>query len=310
MREDGKYNCDNVVRDLASLVSTDTPEAVISEARDIITSVYPSIDLSLVEKGFADILRLYNGQYPGYQECKISYHDLRHTMDVFLAMARYLHGAKVLGMEISQDYALLGLFGAVMHDAGYIQEDADVQGTGAKYTTTHVDRSMEFVRNYDHGLSDEQVESCARIISATDLAKPIGDIQSATEQESFVGKGLYAADIMGQMADRYYLEKLLYLYLEFHEAGGLGFTSEEDLMRKTNGFYQFVWGRLTKDAQYKESVMAAHFKSRWNINEDLYTHAVRRNLAYLTCVLDRFGSAYRLGLSRGGLVRKLEEARG
>ena len=38
----------------------------------------------------------------------------------------------------------LGLLAILLHDTGYLKERDDTEGTGAKYTLIHVNRSMEF----------------------------------------------------------------------------------------------------------------------------------------------------------------------
>jgi len=72
---------------------------------------------------------------------------LRHTTDTFLAMARMIHGATLEGETFSERHINLGLIAALLHDSGYIQSESDLQGTGAKYTASHVQRSIDFL-NY------------------------------------------------------------------------------------------------------------------------------------------------------------------
>ena len=45
-----------------------------------------------IERGFADIGRLYLGQHPDYKPCDTEYHDIQHVLDVTLAMARLMDG--------------------------------------------------------------------------------------------------------------------------------------------------------------------------------------------------------------------------
>ena len=37
-----------------------------------------------------------------------------------------------------------GMLAILMHDTGYLKKRGDNEGTGAKYTLTHVDRSIQF----------------------------------------------------------------------------------------------------------------------------------------------------------------------
>jgi hypothetical protein len=52
-----------------------------------------------------------------------------------------------------------------------------------------------------------------------------------------MGKMLGTADLLGQMADRLYLEKLIPLFHEFEEGKVPGFESELNLLRKPTNFY-------------------------------------------------------------------------
>jgi hypothetical protein len=76
-------------------------------------------------------------------------------------------------------------------------------------------------------------------------------IEFSDEAERVAGLALATADLLGQMADDAYVEKLPRLFSEFREAeyfkspaegaaGGAMFTSAKDLMRKTPMFYEKV----------------------------------------------------------------------
>ncbi|NJL60010.1 MAG: hypothetical protein HC887_10595 [Desulfobacteraceae bacterium] len=69
------------------------------------------------------------------------------------------------------------------------------------------------------------------------------------------------------MADRVYLEKLLYLYQELKECFPPLFKSQVDLIRKTIEFYGVVDGRLTYIWEKVNRIARLHFKIRHNIAE-------------------------------------------
>ena len=94
------------------------------------------------------MVKLFRGNYPGYQKCNTWYHDLKHTTDCLLAMARLLHGASLNGLPLPDRDVVLGLTAALFHDTGYIQAEDDLEGTGAKYTLVHVERSVAFMEKY------------------------------------------------------------------------------------------------------------------------------------------------------------------
>jgi hypothetical protein len=98
----------------------------------------------------------------------------------------------------------------------------------------------------------------------------------------FVG----SADLLAQIADRYYLEKLLLLFEEFQEAKLPGYDSAFDLLLKTRTFYQVVARkRLDDEFNGVDRYMYHYFKGRWNVDKDLYHEAIERNLTYLDKIL-------------------------
>ena len=132
---------------LADLVDTKNPDAVLEEIFVIVSAMYDTFDVARFKTVFNDIIRLFNGNYPGYQKCSTDYHDLPHTIEVLLAMVRLMHGYCIDSGVLSEKSVLLGLISALMHDTGYIKTDDDTVGTGAKYTLTHVGRSIDFTEN-------------------------------------------------------------------------------------------------------------------------------------------------------------------
>jgi hypothetical protein len=85
---------------------------------------------------------LFNGKYPGYSECNTKYHNLEHTISVALATARLVHGSHLEGHEFSPKNILLALVASLFHDAGLIQAEGDINGSGAKYTIGHEERRI------------------------------------------------------------------------------------------------------------------------------------------------------------------------
>ena len=114
-----------------------------------------------------------------------------------------------------------------MHDTGYIQDDTDKEGTGAKYTTSHVERSVKFLqKNYKAlEINPDDIMIYTDMIHCTGLMVRIEAVPFSSDEEKIAGCMLGTADLLGQMSDRAYLEKLLFLYYEFKEAGVKGFES-------------------------------------------------------------------------------------
>jgi hypothetical protein len=135
----------------------------------------------------------------------------------------------------------------------------------------------------------------------------VSEIDFRSQETELLGKMLGTADLLGQMADRIYLEKLLFLYHEFKEAGMVEYNSELDLLKKTIDFYTMTKRRLAAELGGINEYIHYHFKVCWNVDRDLYMEAIEKNIHYLKILLDQHDEDYREHLSRGGVVVKLRD---
>ena len=100
------------------------------------------------------------------------------------------------------------------------------------------------------------------------------------------------------MADRAYLEKLLFLYYEFREAGIEGYNTEFDILRKTLDFYEITQTRLETTLKGSYLYAAVHFAVRRGINYNLYMEAIERHMNYLKKILSDETTNFRHKLKR------------
>ncbi|UCF57627.1 MAG: HD domain-containing protein [Deltaproteobacteria bacterium] len=296
-------------RQLYDLIDTQSPKAVLDEVRIILDLISPDFDHVPVTSSFNTIVSLFEGRHPGFKACNTEYHNLQHTTDTFLAMARLLHGAQLNGETFTERHITLGLIAALFHDAGFIQEVRDREGTGAKYTINHEERSADLLERFgaDYGLSKDEIAASRIMILCTDISIDTSTMTFPSAEMEFLSKILTASDLMAQMADRSYLEKLLFLYHEFKEANVGGYQSDLDLLKKTVTFYEFVTERLESILEKLDKFSTSHFASRWNINANLYQEAIDRQKNYLQQILDSPNSDPRDQLKRAGIVRKFRE---
>jgi hypothetical protein len=294
---------------LSQMLDMEDPQKILDEVREIVLMMFPEFAFGTVESVYNDIVRLFRGEYPGYRKCTTEYHDLNHTTDVFLVMARLMHGASLGGEKLTKEYIDLGLICALMHDTGYIQTVDDKVGTGAKYALIDTKRSIAFMQKYmaHKESSREDFRNYSDILKCTSLDTKIKKTRFESREIELLGKMLGTADLLGQMADRTYLEKLLFLFYEFREGGILGYDNELDLLRKTVGFYAKARKRLSGELDGVNKFMRSHFKARWNIDRDLYMEALENNMNYLKFIMENHEKDYRNYLRRGSLVEKLKE---
>jgi len=291
------------------MIDTGNPQSVLDEVGAILLMINPQFDFETVDRVFKDIVLFFRGEYPGYLKCSTEYHDLKHTTDTFLAMARLMHGVFLGGENFTAEQVNLGLICALMHDTGFIQTLDDDVGTGAKYTPTHIRRSIAFMDKYiaDNGLSKEDFANYSDILNCTGLHAKINETQFESRDIELMCKMLNTADLLGQMADRTYLEKLLFLFYEFREGGVAGYDNELDLLRKTIGFYDLTRERFTSEMGGVNKYMRLHFKALWKVDRDLYMDAIENHINYLKFLLKNHEKDYREHLRRGGIVKKLSQ---
>lgn len=274
---------------LYDLLNVGTPQEVYNEIKYIISLMTDDYDYDHFEILFADTVRLFNGEYPGYQASKTKYHDLEHTNSVVLATVRLMHGCYIGGEALTPRRIFLGLAASLFHDIGLIQTEEDMNGTGAKYTVGHEERSINFMSEYlsSKNFSLKDIQDCSHLIRSTILSLPVKEIPFRSKEIEMLGKIVGSADLLAQIADRNYLEKLLMLFKEFEEANIPGFSSELELLQKTEDFYTFVAKkRLHEEFGGISAAMLSHFQHRWNINRDLYEESISKNIEYLKSVVD------------------------
>jgi len=266
---------------LNELTDTNSPAETLAEIKNILLLIDPYPDPSPIEKIFEDIIRLFNGEFPGYKASNTKYHNLEHTCSATLASARLIHGLHIQGQVFSPRLVQLCLIGTLFHDTGLIQIEEEVEGTGAQYTIGHEDRSIALMGKYlaENGYSQEDIRDCGHIIKCSELSFSLEEIPFNSEEVRTMGKVLGTADLVAQMADRNYQEKLPLLFLEYQEAGMEGFETPLELFSKTEEFHRKVARkRLTGVLEGVSSAALYHFRERWNIDKNLYEESIKYNI--------------------------------
>ncbi|MCF8177516.1 MAG: HD domain-containing protein [Sulfuritalea sp.] len=284
----------------------DTGE-VEAQVRDIVKAFAPSHDLSRIADAFDLLDRAFDGRLPGYQPLKTPYHNRSHTNEVVLCSARMLHGLYLAGKGLEADYIDAALIGALMHDVGYLMSDEEASGTGAQFTDSHVLRGVEFTRRHLPGLPQDVMDSTTKVILLTDHRKHPGWVEFDNPQQQRAAYATATSDLIGQMANREYLERVLLLYSEFEEAQMGGFADIHDLLEKTGAFYRMTKGRLDQDLNGLSAHLGLHFSQAQGADRNYYVESIDRNLNYLEQVvaIDR---SHRLdALKRGGVVEKIRQ---
>lgn len=186
------------------------------------------------------------------------YHNIEHTILVSLVGQEILRGKHIREGGVSCEDWLHFIIALLCHDIGYIKgvcqqdkEDESLYATGledimllldcgstdASLTPFHVDRGKLFIseRFGKHNLIDAQV--IQRYIELTRFPVPLDEEHSDTINYPGLVR---AADLIGQLSDPRYLQKIPALFYEFEETGvnkSLGYSNPGDLRKNYPNFY-------------------------------------------------------------------------
>lgn len=294
-----------VIRDLFANANS---AATWAQAVAVCRRLDADFDLSVVRVVFDDVMRMFDGVYPGYQAIRTLYHDRSHTLDVFICAVRLMHGVHLAGTTLSPHEMRLIMIAALLHDVGYALAVDDESGSGAQYTRVHVDRGIGFMKDYlaQQQFPVDMAQPLEAMILCTNPAQALADIVFPDERVRLLGKIVGAADLVGQMADRTYLEKLLFLYMEFKEAQLGDYRSMQDLLQRTLQFYEYTRNKLQGEFSSIHTHLSTHFRDWFGVENNYYQEAIEKNIAYLQQVLHLDEAQYLKMLKRGGVVEILQ----
>lgn len=286
--------------DVTNTVQVSDPVMVRRAVRELFAETFPGASFDKMWLAFYDFERLFEGKFPGYMGCDTTYHDMQHTLDMTLALARLVAGyersvdpSERLGSRRAQMAIITSLF----HDAGYIrhiERDREFRN-GAEFTLYHVSRSADFLRRYlpELGLSTDVAVS-SMIVHFTGYELDLDEIELDDPRDAVCGHLLGTADLIAQMADRCYLEKCRdRLYKEF-VLGGVAveraspgeymvrYESGVDLLRKTPVFYQ----QVSRERLYSKFNRAYRYIEVLYDGQNPYVDAIRSNMTHLVRVLE------------------------
>src|SRR5919108_5165461 len=138
--------------DVTNRVNVEDPARVRDAVVSLYAARYPGFDAAPLDRAFVDFEALFEGRYPGYLGCDTLYHDMRHTLDMTLAMARLVDGhdrSCAPADRLGPRRATLGILIALLHDSGYLKRSSEAQvENGAIFTKVHVSRSADFIAAY------------------------------------------------------------------------------------------------------------------------------------------------------------------
>ncbi len=233
-------------------VDTRDADAVRSEIRAQLIDLYPGADLSLFERTFDLVRAMFEGRFPGFRKIDVFYHDYQHTLQASLCMAELMQGYVRAGAipAIGPRDVQLGLAAVLLHDSGYLQTDADGEGSGARYTYAHVLRSCAVAASHlpRFGVLFRELSTVMGAIRCTGPDAKIKQLYFARPEDRLLGSFLATADYLSQMAAADYPEELGILFDEFRQSDDYLnvppqerlFKSADELIAKTPAFWERI----------------------------------------------------------------------
>ena len=285
--------------DVSNTVKVSDPATVRDAVHALYSETFPGMSYDKLWLAFYDFERLFTGRYPGYLGCDTTYHDMQHSLDMTLAVARLVTGyersvepADRLGAGRAQ----MAIITALFHDAGYIRHEVrDKDFTnGAQFTLCHVSRSADFLRRYlpELGMARD-VGVSSMIVHFTGYELDLDKIELDDPRDIICGHLIGTADLLAQMADRCYLEKCRdRLYNEF-VVGGVAvenaapgeymvrYKSGKDLLKKTPDFYE----QVTRDRLDSKFNRVYRYIEVLYDGQNPYIAAMRINISHLARIL-------------------------
>jgi len=187
------------------------------------------------------------------------YHNVEHTIFVTLVGQEILRGKHIREGGVCCDDWLHSIISLLCHDIGYVKgvcrQDREAErlyatgigdtmislppgATDASLTPYHVDRGKQFIEERFGGHQLIDAEIIKRNIELTRFPVPADEDHQDTV--NFPGL-IRAADLIGQLSDPRYLQKISALFYEFEETGmnkTLSYRHPGDLRRN---YPQFYW---------------------------------------------------------------------
>ena len=241
-------------------VDTKVPGAVEEEVDRIYRKLFPGGERGFVAQAFDWAESCFTGKFHDYQPIDARYHDLEHTLQGTLCLARLISGREAADArpKVSERKFQLTLLAILFHDTGYLKKKEDKEGTGAKYTPIHVGRSATFAQEFlaTKEYAKTEISAVQNMISCTGVNADLKSIPFSDDLERTLGFALGTGDLLGQMAASDYVDKLPVLYLEFAESARFNpdkplrfmCNSAAELMRNTLPFWEdYVLPKINND---------------------------------------------------------------
>ena len=274
----------------------DVLNEIFTQVKAIYTDNYRRGSRNSLDDIYNGIIDLFAGKMAGFRKCDTEYHDLQHTIQSAIAIARVMDGwnKSSNAPSISHNLFDVGIVAALLHDTGYIKRLGDDTGTGGKYTFRHVARSAEFAAKYltDLGYSRADVILVTKMIWCTCTKTDLKQVIFSSTEEQLIGFCLGTADFVCQMASPDYPEKLPLLFSEFSEGyeyegteklrkeGYVMFDNVAKMIESTPGFYEiWVRNRFKEMASVYQYIPLHYEKDR-----NYYIDAIERNIGKITSV--------------------------
>ena len=287
--------------DVTNRVNTTDPLAVHQEVTRIYLGLYPDAPTETLGRAFGDCARLFRGDYPGYRACDTAYHNLQHTLDVALAMARLMDGYDRSARARASRSERACSASASSPRCSTTSATCAIATTPATRTARstrccHVSRGSRFVEHYMSrlGMSD-LAPVAASIIHFTGYEMPVDthrgaepDVPPARQHARHRrhhrpdGGPLLSGEVPGPAVSRVRGGRARVRRPAATPQGAARFSSAQDLLCKTPAFYSTAKHRLNELLGGAYGYAETHFGG-----QNLYLDEVMKNIRHAERVAEK-----------------------
>ena len=209
------------------------------------------------------------------EKSSASYHDIEHTFYVVCCGLEIIKGKFIVEGDVLkrdwQHYVIALLF----HDIGYIKNILEEDGLDGQWisdngerfklkethsdailTNYHVYRGEKFSQLFLRNYENMDAGKISKLISGTQF--PIPEVYDDDDYNRLV----QAADLIGQMADIYYMSKTTALFDEFEENNALEKTGVRTPLDLVSAYPKFFWGLVFPNVSLAVNYLNSHEDGR------------------------------------------------
>ncbi len=279
---------------MSQLVDMNNLHAVIEEVKNNFIRFYRIESFQAVRSLFKSINRLC--ETPRSSSGNL---DFSQTAGIILAFSRMVDGYNLENKDdiLDEDTVILGLMASLLcrHCLYSYLEDQNNGSDDNIFQEEIHEAVRKIIEKYE--FTEEEFEVIKNMVCCADINHNFNNTSFKDSTQKKISMMVAAADILGRMSCRNYLEKLLKFYDTARE--DMDEYARLKLLKKNIQHYRSViMNRLEKDLEGFFKLCEVHFSQRYGIGYNMYVEAIDRQIEFLEDIIQQEPECYRNRLKR------------